>query len=77
VVLANGSVLLMGGEVYNSGPAQANLEIIPRIPGGDTTVYLEWLQSTAPNNLYPFLFVLPSLRVLASQFLLRLLIYRC
>ena len=68
MVLSNGSIILVGGEQYNSGPAQANLEVIPRIPGGSTVLPLEWLLRTEPNNLYPFLLVLPSRNVLASQF---------
>jgi hypothetical protein len=60
LTMANGSVLIMGGEDTNSGNEQPNLEILPRIPGGDTTVYLDFLAQTYPFNLYPFLFVLPS-----------------
>jgi hypothetical protein len=60
VMLSNGSILIVGGTDTNSGNAQPNLEVLPRIPGGDTTVYLQWLADTHPFNLYPFLFVLPS-----------------
>jgi hypothetical protein len=59
----------MGGDDNNSGNIQPNLEILPRIPGGDTTVYLQFLQDTQPFNLYPFLFVLPSGNVFTSQFI--------
>ena len=31
------------------------------IPGGPTTLFLNWLQPTDPNNLYPFIHVLPSI----------------
>jgi hypothetical protein len=58
--MANGSILIMGGEDNNSGNEQPNLEVLPRIPGGDTTVYLQFLADTYPFNLYPFLMVLPS-----------------
>jgi hypothetical protein len=58
----------MGGEDTNSGNEQPNLEILPRIPGGDTTVYLPFLDETYPFNLYPFLFVLPSSNVFCGQF---------
>ena len=58
--MANGSILIMGGEDNNSGNEQPNLEVLPRIPGGDTTVYLDFLAQTYPFNLYPFLLVLPS-----------------
>ncbi len=60
LVLSNGSVLVMGGENGPNGPAVPTLEILPRIPGGDTRLFLDWLNRTDPNNLYPFLHVLPS-----------------
>jgi hypothetical protein len=60
VLLSNGSIIVMGGTDTNSGNAQPNMEVLPRIPGGDTTVYLDFLAQTHPFNLYPFLFVLPS-----------------
>ncbi|KAI9453093.1 copper radical oxidase [Lactarius psammicola] len=60
LVLSNGSVLVMGGENGPSGPAVPTLEILPRIPGGDTLLFLDWLNRTNPNNLYPFLHVLPN-----------------
>ena len=50
----------MGGENGAGGPASATVEILPRIPGGDTQVSLDWLERTNPNNLYPFLHNLPS-----------------
>jgi hypothetical protein len=59
----------MGGEIGANAPPNPTLEILPRIPGGeDTTVSLDWLQRTDPNNLYPFLHVLPSGRILVSEF---------
>ncbi|KAH9075011.1 copper radical oxidase [Lactarius deliciosus] len=60
LVLSNGSVLVMGGENGPNDPPSPSLEILPRIPGGDTQVFLDWLNRTNPNNLYPFLHVLPS-----------------
>jgi hypothetical protein len=66
LLLANGSIIVVGGETYNSGPVEANLEVVPRIPGGNTVKPLDFLARTAPNNLYPFLFVLPSQNVLIS-----------
>ncbi|KAI9440983.1 copper radical oxidase [Lactarius indigo] len=60
LVLSNGSVLVMGGENGAGGLASASVEILPRIPGGDTRVFLDWLDRTNPNNLYPFLHILPS-----------------
>jgi hypothetical protein len=58
--MSNGSVLVMGGESSGGGPGNPTLEVFPRIPGGDTQLFLDWLQRTAPNNLYPFLHILPS-----------------
>ena len=59
-MMSNGSILIVGGSESESGGVQPNLEILPRIPGGDTTVYLGFLEETAPWNVYPFLFVLSS-----------------
>jgi hypothetical protein len=44
------------------------LEILPRIPGGDTTVYLEFLALSYPETVYPFLYVLPSGNVFIGEF---------
>ena len=74
-MLSNGSILIMGGEDNNSGNEQPNLEILPRVPGGDTTVYLDFLAQTYPFNLYPFLFVLPSGNIFTSQFTFGMLVY--
>ena len=68
LVLANGSILVMGGETGANAPANPTLEILPRIPGGSTTLFLDWLQRTDPNNLYPFLHVLPSGRIFVGEF---------
>ncbi len=59
-MLANGSILVIGGETGSNASPQPNLEILPRPNGGNTVVELDWLQRTDPNNLYPFVFVLPS-----------------
>jgi hypothetical protein len=59
MLMANGSVLVIGGEIgANSAPVPSG-EILPRPPGGYAK-YLDWLQRTDPNSLYPFMFVLPS-----------------
>jgi hypothetical protein len=62
-MLANGTLLIVGGETGSNAPAQPNLEILPKPAGGDTVKELDWLLRTDPNNLYPFIFVLPSKRV--------------
>ncbi|KAH0580445.1 hypothetical protein H2248_001946 [Termitomyces sp. 'cryptogamus'] len=62
-ILSNGSVLVIGGETGSNASPQPNLEILPKPPGGDTVVELDWLARTDPNNLYPFVLVLPSKRL--------------
>jgi hypothetical protein len=58
----------MGGETGANAPANPTLEILPRIPGGSTLLFLDWLRRTDPNNLYPFLHVLPSGRIFVGEF---------
>ena len=69
MIMANGSILVVGGELSNNGKENPTLEILPATgppdasqPNGyaDTTVYLDFLQETWPFNLYPFLVVVPS-----------------
>jgi hypothetical protein len=62
-VLANGSVLVIGGQIGANDWPESNLEILPKPPGGSTVIELDWLARTNPNNLYPFVFVLPSGRI--------------
>ncbi|KAL8692819.1 MAG: hypothetical protein Q9218_002234 [Villophora microphyllina] len=59
MIMTNGSILVVGGEIGSNSAAQPNLEILPR-PAGAGVVALDWLQRTDPNNLYPFLAVVPS-----------------
>ena len=51
---------MVGGENGPNGPPSPTLEILPRILGGDTQVFLDWLNRTDPKNLYPFVHVLPT-----------------
>ncbi|ETN45954.1 uncharacterized protein HMPREF1541_00136 [Cyphellophora europaea CBS 101466] len=67
MMMANGSILVVGGENGSNGPPVPNLEIIPKPPGG-SLVYCDWLQRTDPYNLYPFMAVLPSGGILASYY---------
>ena len=60
MTMTNGSILVVGGENGSNGPPQPSLEILPTPAGGNTTKYLDFLQRTDPNNLYPFLAVVPS-----------------
>ncbi|KAH0499309.1 hypothetical protein TgHK011_006512 [Trichoderma gracile] len=56
--MANGSVLVIGGETGSNSAAVPTLEILPFT--GTAPLYMEWLERTDPNNLYPFCTVLPS-----------------
>ena len=67
MMMSNGSILVVGGESGSNGPPQPNLEILPKPAGGDTTFTLDYLQRTDPNNLYPFLMVLPSGRIFIGE----------
>jgi hypothetical protein len=58
----------MGGSAGAGGANNPTLEILPRIPGGDTQVFLDFLNRTSPNNLYPFLNVLPSGGIFVGEF---------
>jgi hypothetical protein len=58
----------MGGTVGAGGPDSATLEIVPQIPGGSTLMSLDWLENTNPNNLYPFLHILPSGSIFVGPF---------
>lgn len=58
--MANGSILVVGGESGSNGPPVPTLEILPTPAGGPTNLTMPWLAETDPNNLYPFLMVLPS-----------------
>jgi hypothetical protein len=67
-MMSNGSILVIGGETGSNAAPQPNLEILPKPPGGDTVIELDWLARTDPNNLYPFTFILPSTRIFVGQF---------
>jgi hypothetical protein len=60
MIMANGSILVVGGEAGSNGAPVPSLETLPTPAGGDTTLFMDWLNRTDPNNLYPFLVVLPS-----------------
>lgn len=57
MIMANGSILVIGGEEGSNGKAIPTLEVLPTV---GPVVYAEYLNRTDPNNLYPFLAVLPS-----------------
>lgn len=58
--MSNGSVLVVGGEHGSNGAPEPTLEILPTPEGGPTYLFMDWLNRTDPNNLYPFLHMLPS-----------------
>ncbi|CAG7847892.1 WSC domain-containing protein ARB_07867 {ECO:0000305} Flags: Precursor [Serendipita indica DSM 11827] len=60
LVMANGSILVIGGEEGSNGKPRPTLEILPKPEGGPTLLTMDWLLRTDPNNLYPFVYVLPT-----------------
>ncbi|KAF7933528.1 uncharacterized protein EAE98_003237 [Botrytis deweyae] len=58
MIMANGSILIVGGEEGSNAPASPSLELLP--PTGAPVLNLDFLARTDPNNLYPFLAVIPS-----------------
>lgn len=67
-ILANGSVVTIGGSTTTAGSLQqGNLELFPKPAGGDTVVNLDWLGIT-PNGMYPFVTVLPSKRLFIGYY---------
>ncbi|KAF2100795.1 copper radical oxidase [Rhizodiscina lignyota] len=59
LVLANGSILVVGGENGSNGPPVPTMEILPP-PEEGYAKFASWLNRTDPNNLYPFVCVLPT-----------------
>jgi hypothetical protein len=59
MIMANGSILVVGGEQGSNGAPVPSLEILP-LPSGSGSVHCDWLDRTDPYNLYPYLVVLPS-----------------
>jgi hypothetical protein len=67
--MANGSILVVGGEVGSNGAPEPSLEILPKPANtGDTWMFLDYLNRTDPNNLYPFLHVLPSKNIFIGYY---------
>ncbi|KAI9826107.1 MAG: hypothetical protein M1832_000556 [Thelocarpon impressellum] len=57
MIMTNGSILVIGGQVGSNGAPEPTMELLP---GGGPVLTLEYLRETDPFNLYPFLAVLPS-----------------
>lgn len=68
LLLSNGSVLVVGGEVGSNGAPEPSLEILPTPAGGPTWKFLDYLNRTDPNNLYPFLMMLPSSNIFIGYY---------
>ncbi|KAF2088050.1 copper radical oxidase [Saccharata proteae CBS 121410] len=67
MLMANGSILVVGGEDGSNGAPVPSLEILPK-PDGGFLLDCEWLRRTDPYNLYPFMAVLPSGGILAAYY---------
>ncbi|KAL8943818.1 MAG: hypothetical protein Q9216_000811 [Gyalolechia sp. 2 TL-2023] len=57
MIMSNGSMLIVGGQDGSNGAPVPSLEVLPRV---GPVIDMEWLRRTDPNNLYPFLYVLPG-----------------
>ncbi|PSN72640.1 WSC-domain-containing protein [Corynespora cassiicola Philippines] len=57
LVMANGSMLIVGGQEGSNGPPVPSMEILPRV---GPVLEASYLRETDPYNLYPYLVVLPS-----------------
>lgn len=69
MIMANGSIMIIGGEIADNDVEQPTLELLPAtgVPDANTisgysntTKYLDFLDRTQPFNLYPFVAVCPS-----------------
>lgn len=49
MVMTNGSILVVGGEIGSNDRPVPTLEILP--PTGTAPLYMEWLERTDPNNV--------------------------
>ncbi|KAL2168473.1 hypothetical protein VTG60DRAFT_7209 [Thermothelomyces hinnuleus] len=58
LVLTNGSVMVIGGLIGSNDAATPSIEILPYT--GTPPLYMDWLDRTHPNNLYPFVCILPG-----------------
>lgn len=57
MIMSNGSMLVIGGQDGANGAPTPSIELLPRV---GPVIEMEWLRRTNPNNLYPFLNVLPG-----------------
>ncbi|KAK3336500.1 glyoxal oxidase-like protein [Cercophora scortea] len=66
MVMSNGSILVVGGETGSNAAAVPSIEILPAT--GSPPLFMDWLARTDPNNLYPFLSILPSGRIFVAYY---------
>ncbi len=57
MIMSNGSMLVVGGQDGSNGAPVPSFELLPRV---GPVIEMDWLRRTDPNNLYPFLYVLPG-----------------
>lgn len=57
IIMANGSILVIGGEEGSNGAPVPSMEILPPV---GPVLFADWLNRTDPNNLYPFPAILPG-----------------
>lgn len=57
MMMANGSVLVVGGQEGSNGAPVPSLELLPYV---SPYKYCDYLERTDPYNLYPYMWVLPS-----------------
>lgn len=58
MMMANGSILVVGGEEGSNGAPTPTLELLPQVNA--QSQYCDYLDKTDPYNLYPFLIQMPS-----------------
>ena len=58
MVMSNGSIMVIGGETGSNAAAVPSIEVLPYT--GTAPLYMDWLDRTDPNNLYPFVAILPK-----------------
>ncbi|KAL9604640.1 MAG: hypothetical protein Q9219_000360 [cf. Caloplaca sp. 3 TL-2023] len=57
MIMSNGSMLVVGGETGSNSAPVPSIELLPQV---GPVIEMDWLLRTDPNNLYPFLYVLPG-----------------
>ncbi len=58
MIMSNGSVMVIGGSIGSNDAATPSIEVLPYT--GTPPITMPWLVRTHPNNLYPFVAVMPG-----------------